>query len=156
MSGLCRAQVEQATATTAYNVNAYGQKEEGPSRWQEKREAKRQIYLISTETASRSAGSVSNLGTGHVSISMELDGHDTKVETSEKHLKKNKRKKSNFDSGSAIHLIKMRGEKGGRRKSKKEVGDEGITRLTQIESEFDFDYWSSKRKNQNPSESVNN
>ncbi|XP_050218726.1 uncharacterized protein LOC126669323 [Mercurialis annua] len=47
--GLSRAQAERAAAAAARNVNAYGQKEEGPSRWQEKREAKRQMYLMSTE-----------------------------------------------------------------------------------------------------------
>lgn len=49
--GLSRAQAERAAAAAARNVNAYGQKEEGPSRWQEKREAKRQMYLMSTEKA---------------------------------------------------------------------------------------------------------
>ncbi|KAM3233299.1 hypothetical protein P3L10_018658 [Capsicum annuum] len=43
---LSRAQAERAAAR---NVNAYGQKEEGPSRWQERKEAKRQMYLMSTE-----------------------------------------------------------------------------------------------------------
>jgi hypothetical protein len=33
------------------HVNAYGQREEGPSRWQERKEAKRQMYLMSTERA---------------------------------------------------------------------------------------------------------
>ncbi|KAB5538355.1 hypothetical protein DKX38_015888 [Salix brachista] len=51
--GLSRAQAERAAAAAARNVNAYGQKEEGPSRWQEKREAKRQMYLMSTEKAVR-------------------------------------------------------------------------------------------------------
>ncbi|KAE8690453.1 outer envelope pore protein 16-2 [Hibiscus syriacus] len=51
--GLSRAQAERAAASAARNVNAYGQKEEGPSRWQEKREAKRQMYLMSTEKAVR-------------------------------------------------------------------------------------------------------
>lgn len=51
--GLSRAQAERAAAAAARNVNAYGQKEEGPSRWQEKREAKRQMYLFSTEKAVR-------------------------------------------------------------------------------------------------------
>ena len=51
--GLSRAQAERAAAAAARNVNAYGQKEEGPSRWQEKREAKRQMYLTSTEKAVR-------------------------------------------------------------------------------------------------------
>ncbi|GAV70871.1 zf-CCHC_3 domain-containing protein [Cephalotus follicularis] len=51
--GLSRAQAERAAAAAARNVNAYGQKEEGPSRWQEKREAKRQMYLLSTEKAVR-------------------------------------------------------------------------------------------------------
>ncbi|GAB2294274.1 hypothetical protein Dimus_028488 [Dionaea muscipula] len=49
--GLSRAQAEKAAAAAARNVNAYGQKEEGPSRWQEKKEAKRQMYLMSTEKA---------------------------------------------------------------------------------------------------------
>ncbi|CAM8979519.1 unnamed protein product [Rhodiola kirilowii] len=49
--GLSRAQAERAATAAARNVNAYGQKEEGPSRWQEKREAKRQMYLMSTEKA---------------------------------------------------------------------------------------------------------
>jgi hypothetical protein len=47
--GLSRAQAERAAAAAARNVNAYGQKEEGPSRWQERKEAKRQMYLGSTE-----------------------------------------------------------------------------------------------------------
>ncbi|XP_031264470.1 zinc finger CCHC domain-containing protein 10 [Pistacia vera] len=51
--GLSRAQAERAATAAARNVNAYGQKEEGPSRWQEKREAKRQMYLMSTEKAVR-------------------------------------------------------------------------------------------------------
>ncbi|XWS38954.1 hypothetical protein CRYUN_Cryun18bG0007900 [Craigia yunnanensis] len=51
--GLGRAQAERAATAAARNVNAYGQKEEGPSRWQEKREAKRQMYLMSTEKAVR-------------------------------------------------------------------------------------------------------
>ncbi|XP_040999851.1 zinc finger CCHC domain-containing protein 10 [Juglans microcarpa x Juglans regia] len=51
--GLSRAQAERAATAAARNVNAYGQKEEGPSRWQEKREAKRQMYLNSTEKAVR-------------------------------------------------------------------------------------------------------
>ncbi|XP_057870844.2 uncharacterized protein LOC131077371 [Cryptomeria japonica] len=49
--GLSRAQAERAAAAAARNVNAYGQKEEGPSRWQERKEAKRQMYLMSTEKA---------------------------------------------------------------------------------------------------------
>ncbi|KQK14980.1 zinc finger CCHC domain-containing protein 10 [Brachypodium distachyon] len=49
--GLSRAQAERAAAAAARNVNAYGQKEEGPSRWQERKEAKRQMYLESTEKA---------------------------------------------------------------------------------------------------------
>ncbi|KAF6144550.1 hypothetical protein GIB67_006042 [Kingdonia uniflora] len=49
--GLSRAQAERAATAAARNVNAYGQKEEGPSRWQEKKEAKRQMYLMSTEKA---------------------------------------------------------------------------------------------------------
>ena len=32
-------------------MNAYGQREEGPSRWQVRKEAKRQMYLMSTERA---------------------------------------------------------------------------------------------------------
>ncbi|KAK8982716.1 hypothetical protein V6N11_046629 [Hibiscus sabdariffa] len=51
--GLSRAQAERAAVFVARNVNAYGQKEEGPSRWQEKREAKRQMYLLSTEKTVR-------------------------------------------------------------------------------------------------------
>lgn len=49
--GLGRAQAERAAAAAVRNVNAYGQKEEGPSRWQERKEAKRQMYLMSTEKA---------------------------------------------------------------------------------------------------------
>eukprot|EP00850_Spirogloea_muscicola_P004009 SM000017S02749 [mRNA] locus=s17:12487:13826:- [translate_table: standard] len=49
--GLSRAQAERAATAAARNVNAYGQKEEGPSRWQERKEAKRQMYLMSTERA---------------------------------------------------------------------------------------------------------
>ncbi|BBN10822.1 hypothetical protein MPTK1_5g06710 [Marchantia polymorpha subsp. ruderalis] len=49
--GMSRAQAERAAAAAARNVNAYGQKEEGPSRWQERKEAKRQMYLMSTEKA---------------------------------------------------------------------------------------------------------
>ncbi|KAF9618205.1 hypothetical protein IFM89_000674 [Coptis chinensis] len=51
--GLSRAQAERAAAAAVRNVNAYGQKEEGPSRWQERKEAKRQMYLFSTEKAVR-------------------------------------------------------------------------------------------------------
>ncbi|XVF02087.1 hypothetical protein REPUB_Repub04eG0146300 [Reevesia pubescens] len=51
--GLSRAQAKRAAAAASRNVNAYGQKEEGPSRWQEKREAKRQMYLMSTKKAVR-------------------------------------------------------------------------------------------------------
>lgn len=47
--GLSRTQAERAAAAAVRNVNAYGQKEEGPSRWQERKEAKRQMYLMSTE-----------------------------------------------------------------------------------------------------------
>ncbi|KAM3308613.1 hypothetical protein P3S67_010357 [Capsicum chacoense] len=48
--GLSSAQAERAATAAARNVNAYGQKEEGPSRWQERKEAKRQMmYLMSTE-----------------------------------------------------------------------------------------------------------
>lgn len=67
--GLSRAQAERAATAAARNVNAYGQKEEGPSRWQEKREAKRQMYLMSTEKAVRlgerkdpKATNLSNIG----------------------------------------------------------------------------------------------
>ena len=49
--GLSRAQAERAATAAARNVNAYGQKEEGPSRWQERKEAKRQMFLMSTEKA---------------------------------------------------------------------------------------------------------
>nr|ADE76144.1 unknown [Picea sitchensis] len=49
--GFSRSQAERAAAAAARNVNAYGQKEEGPSRWQERKEAKRQMYLKSTEKA---------------------------------------------------------------------------------------------------------
>ncbi|KAL3678135.1 hypothetical protein R1sor_021091 [Riccia sorocarpa] len=48
---LSRAQAERAATAASRNVNAYGQKEEGPSRWQERKEAKRQMYLMSTEKA---------------------------------------------------------------------------------------------------------
>jgi hypothetical protein len=51
--GLSRAQAERAASAAARNVNAYGQKEEGPSRWQERKEAKRQMYLMSTEKAAK-------------------------------------------------------------------------------------------------------
>ncbi|KAM0884519.1 hypothetical protein ACQ4PT_030914 [Festuca glaucescens] len=47
--GLSRTQAERAAAAAARNVNPYGQKEEGPSCWQERKEAKRQMYLGSTE-----------------------------------------------------------------------------------------------------------
>ncbi|KAL8197874.1 hypothetical protein R6Q57_023635 [Mikania cordata] len=47
--GLSRVQAERAAANATRNVNAYGQKEEGPSRWQEKKDAKTQMYLKSTE-----------------------------------------------------------------------------------------------------------
>ncbi|XP_071708586.1 uncharacterized protein [Rutidosis leptorrhynchoides] len=47
--GLSRVQAERATANATRNVNAYGQKEEGPSRWQEKKAAKTEMYLKSTE-----------------------------------------------------------------------------------------------------------
>lgn len=68
--GLGRAQAERAATAAARNVNAYGQKEEGPSRWQEKREAKRQMYLMSTEKAVRLGerkdlkSSVTSVGSG--------------------------------------------------------------------------------------------
>lgn len=51
--GLSRTQAEKAAAAATRNVNAYGQKEEGPSRWQERKELKRQMYLMSTEKAVR-------------------------------------------------------------------------------------------------------
>lgn len=47
--GLSRTQAERAASAVAPNVNEFGQKEEGPSRWQERKEAKRQMYLLSTE-----------------------------------------------------------------------------------------------------------
>eukprot|EP00898_Chlorokybus_atmophyticus_P001226 jgi/Chlat1/2103/Chrsp17S00185 len=40
---------EMGAGGPGQGVNAYGQKEEGPSRWQERKEAKRQMYLMSTE-----------------------------------------------------------------------------------------------------------
>ncbi|PHU29734.1 hypothetical protein BC332_01827 [Capsicum chinense] len=49
VKGLSSVQGEHVATTAARNVNAYGQKEEGPSRWQERKEAKRQMYLMSTE-----------------------------------------------------------------------------------------------------------
>ncbi|KAL5986704.1 hypothetical protein ACLOJK_015037 [Asimina triloba] len=49
--GLSRAQAKCVAAAAARNVNTYGQKEEGPSRWQERKEAKRQMYPMSTEKA---------------------------------------------------------------------------------------------------------
>ncbi|KAG6388672.1 hypothetical protein SASPL_150104 [Salvia splendens] len=52
--GLSRAQAERAATAATRSVNAYGQKEEGPSRWQERKEAKRQMYLMSTEKQVRS------------------------------------------------------------------------------------------------------
>ncbi|KAJ6796101.1 zinc finger CCHC domain-containing protein 10 [Iris pallida] len=70
--GLSRAQAERAATAAARNVNAYGQKEEGPSRWQERKEAKRQMYLMSTEKAVKLGerkdlkGSISTSG-GHSS-----------------------------------------------------------------------------------------
>ena len=64
--GLSRAQAERAAAAAARNVNAYGQKEEGPSRWQEKREAKRQMYLNSTEKAVRLGERKDQIGRAHV------------------------------------------------------------------------------------------
>ncbi|PWZ40562.1 hypothetical protein Zm00014a_036985 [Zea mays] len=51
--GLSRAQAEWAATATTRNVNAYGQKEEGPSRWQERKEAKSQMYLMSTEKVAK-------------------------------------------------------------------------------------------------------
>ncbi|PIA55890.1 hypothetical protein AQUCO_00700306v1 [Aquilegia coerulea] len=128
--GLSRAQAERAAAAAARNVNAYGQKEEGPSRWQERKEAKRQMYLMSTEKQVRlgvrkdqkapmsSGGGTSSqcqkcLGTGHwtyecknermkLSVSYELDNPDIpKEERGEKPKKKSKRKhQSDSDSGS--------------------------------------------------------
>lgn len=47
--GLSRVQAERAAAAAARNVNAYGQKEEGPSRWQERKQAKTMMYQSSTE-----------------------------------------------------------------------------------------------------------
>eukprot|EP00271_Cylindrocystis_brebissonii_P002971 TRINITY_DN13714_c0_g1_i1.p1 TRINITY_DN13714_c0_g1~~TRINITY_DN13714_c0_g1_i1.p1 ORF type:complete len:174 (-),score=40.26 TRINITY_DN13714_c0_g1_i1:221-742(-) len=49
--GLSRAQAERAADAAARNINAYGQKEEGVSRTAERKEAKRQMYLESTERA---------------------------------------------------------------------------------------------------------
>ncbi|KAL5730755.1 hypothetical protein ACHQM5_003547 [Ranunculus cassubicifolius] len=49
IKGMSRVQSEKAAASATRNVNAYGQKEEGPSRWQEKKELKRQMYEQSTE-----------------------------------------------------------------------------------------------------------
>ncbi|KAF0895127.1 hypothetical protein E2562_006833 [Oryza meyeriana var. granulata] len=54
--GMSRAQAERAATAAARNLNAYGQKEEGPSRWQERKEAKRQMYLMSTEKAAAILG----------------------------------------------------------------------------------------------------
>eukprot|EP00897_Mesotaenium_endlicherianum_P003886 jgi/Mesen1/3525/ME000197S02545 len=51
--GLSRFQAERAANAAARNVNAYGQKEEGPSRWQERKEAKRMMYMESTEQAAK-------------------------------------------------------------------------------------------------------
>nr|GMC62310.1 zinc finger CCHC domain-containing protein 10-like [Ipomoea batatas] len=65
--GLSRAQAERAAAAAARNVNAYGQKEEGPSRWQERKEAKRQMYLMSTEKQVR-LGERKDLKTSMTSI----------------------------------------------------------------------------------------
>ncbi|KAL5730752.1 hypothetical protein ACHQM5_003544 [Ranunculus cassubicifolius] len=48
IKGMSRVQSEKAAASATRNVNAYGQKE-GPSRWQEKKELKRQMYEQSTE-----------------------------------------------------------------------------------------------------------
>ncbi|XP_057824660.2 uncharacterized protein LOC131036715 [Cryptomeria japonica] len=49
--GLSHTQAEQALTASTSNANAYVQKGEGPSRWQERKEAKRQMYLMSTEKA---------------------------------------------------------------------------------------------------------
>ncbi|XP_019179459.1 PREDICTED: zinc finger CCHC domain-containing protein 10 [Ipomoea nil] len=65
--GLSRAQAERAATAAARNVNAYGQKEEGPSRWQERKEAKRQMYLMSTEKQVR-LGERKDLKTSMTSI----------------------------------------------------------------------------------------
>ncbi|CAI5505812.1 unnamed protein product [Closterium sp. Naga37s-1] len=51
--GMSRAQAERAATAAARNVNAYGQKEEGPSRWQERKEAKQRMYMESTEQAAK-------------------------------------------------------------------------------------------------------
>ncbi|KAJ6689794.1 hypothetical protein OIU85_006133 [Salix viminalis] len=123
--GLSRAQAERAAEAAARNVNAYGQKEEGPSRWQEKREAKRQMYLMSTEKACQKC-----FQSGHwtyecknervymsrpsrtqqlknpklrmkVPISYELDNPEGEDEEGRKREKKSKRKhRSDSDPGS--------------------------------------------------------
>jgi len=54
--GLSRAQAERAATAAARNVNAYGQKEEGPSRWQERKELKMRMY---SESPSRQRASES-------------------------------------------------------------------------------------------------
>ncbi|KAG6545782.1 hypothetical protein Mapa_012743 [Marchantia paleacea] len=63
--GMSRAQAERAAAAAARNVNAYGQKEEGPSRWQERKEAKRQMYLMSTEKAVKLGVRTDHKSLGH-------------------------------------------------------------------------------------------
>ncbi|KAK6122583.1 hypothetical protein DH2020_043666 [Rehmannia glutinosa] len=81
--GLSRAQAERAAAAAARNVNAYGQKEEGPSRWQERKEAKRQMYLMSTEKQVRLGerkdpkSSTSTLGTASQCQKCFQTGHWT-------------------------------------------------------------------------------
>ncbi|KAK6146224.1 hypothetical protein DH2020_020093 [Rehmannia glutinosa] len=112
--GLSRAQAERAAAAAARNVNAYGQKEEGPSRWQERKEAKRQMYLMSTEKQVRLGerkdpkSSTSTLGTasqcqkcfqtGHWTYECKNERVEEKSKKSEK--KKSKRKhKSDTESG---------------------------------------------------------
>ncbi|KAH0465886.1 hypothetical protein IEQ34_005989 [Dendrobium chrysotoxum] len=56
--GMSRAQAECAAGAQARNVNAYGQKEKGPSRWQERKESKRQMYLMSIEKVVRLSAKV--------------------------------------------------------------------------------------------------
>ncbi|KAF3645554.1 hypothetical protein T459_17002 [Capsicum annuum] len=92
---LSRAQAERAAAR---NVNAYGQKEEGPSRWQERKEAKRQMYLMSTEKQQLKNPKLRM----KVSISYDLENPDIEKEMkSEKSVKKSKRKhNSDTESGS--------------------------------------------------------
>ena len=45
------ARAEHTLAVVACNVNAFGKKEDGPSCWQERKEAKRQMYLGSIDKA---------------------------------------------------------------------------------------------------------